>query len=154
MKQDNTERAADEEVDEVELEEEEEGNAKQADDGNSRSFERMLQKSGRGSIALVLPHSWIDQTGLKIHDRIFLKWQQDGSLRVAPLKQSEREHWVFVIDANQTTLVHGLGRGLISAYIEGFNKMKVTSSGGLSKEQYDDVIAHASKLDWTRSDRR
>jgi len=42
--------------------------------------------------------------------------------------------------------VHGLGRGLISAYIEGFNKMKITSSGGLSKEQYDDVIAHASKL--------
>jgi phosphate uptake regulator len=146
LKQDNTERAAAEEVDEVELEEEEEGNARQADEGNSRSFERMLQKSGRGSIALVLPHSWIDQTGLKIHDRIFLKWQQDGSLRVAPLKQSEREHWVFVIDANQTALVHGLGRGLISAYIEGFNKMKVTSSGGLSKEQYDDVIAHASKL--------
>ena len=67
-------------------------------------------------------------------------------MRVAPLKQSERERWVFVIDANQTTLVHGLGRGLISAYIEGFNKMKVISSGGLSKEQYDDVIAHASKL--------
>ena len=24
--------------------------------------------------------------------------------------------------------------------------MKVTSSGGLSKDQYDDIIAHASKL--------
>src|SRR5271169_4097804 len=90
---------------EEELKEElEEDDSKQGEDGNKRSFERMLQKSGRGSIALVLPHSWIDQAGLKIHDRIFLKWQQDGSLRVAPLKQSEREHWVFVIDANQTTL--------------------------------------------------
>jgi len=43
-------------------------------------------------------------------------------------------------------LPRGLGRGVISAYIEDFNEMKVTSSGGLSKEQYDDVIAHASNL--------
>ena len=132
-------------MEELEEEVSEEGSSK-AEEGNKRSFERMLQKSGRGSIALVLPRSWIDQAGLKIHDRIFLKWQQDGSLRVAPLKQSEREHWVFVIDANQTNLTHGLGRGIISAYIEGFNKMKVTSNNGLSKEQYDDIIAHASKL--------
>jgi len=144
LKHRSSKSAADEEAEE-ELEEEE-GDAKQADSGNKRSFERMLQKSGRGSIALVLPHPWIDQAGLKIHDRIFLKWQQDGSLRIAPLKQSDMERWVFVLDANQTTLVHGLGRGIISAYIEGFNKMKVTSTGGLSKEQYDDVIAHASKL--------
>ena len=61
---------ADEKVAEVEEFEED---TKQADDGNKRSFERMLQKSGRGSIALVLPHSWVDQSGLKIHESNFPK---------------------------------------------------------------------------------
>ncbi len=110
------------------------------------TFERALQKSGRGSMALVLPHSWINKSGLKVHDKIFLKWQTDGSLRIAPMKDSERERGIFLIDANQMKQPHGLGRTLISAYVEGFNRMKISGNGGLTKQQYDDVLAHASKL--------
>jgi phosphate uptake regulator len=126
----------DEETDEV---------IKTAEIVDQRSFERILQRSGRGSVAVILPHSWLDKGHLKVHDRIFLRWQQDGSLRIGSLKQPE-EHTVFMIDASQGKLPHGFGRSLISAYIEGYNAMRVSSNGGLTKEQHDDILAHASKL--------
>lgn len=113
---------------------------------DQRSFERILQKSGRGSVAVILPHSWLDKGSLKVHDRIFLKWQQDGSLRLGALRRTQDENTVFVLDANHGRPPHSLGRSLISAYIEGYNAVKITSSGELTSEQHDDVLAHASKL--------
>jgi phosphate uptake regulator len=113
---------------------------------DQRSFQRTLQKSGRGSVAVILPRSWIDKGSLKVHDRIFLKWQQDGSLRLGALKPSEDEDTIFVIDANHGKPPSCLGRSLISAYIEGYNAIKITTSGELTKEAHDDVLAHASKL--------
>lgn len=110
------------------------------------SFERTLQKSGRGSMALVLPHAWVNKSGLKSHDKIYLKWQSDGSLRIAPMRESASESGIYLIDGNHIKQPHGLGRSVISAYIEGYSKMKITSNGGLTKQQYDDVLAHASKL--------
>ncbi len=119
--------------------------AKTSENLDQRSFERILQRSGRGSVAVILPHPWLDKGHLKVHDKIFLRWQQDGSLRIASLRRSE-EHTVFMIDSNQGKLSHGYGRSLISAYIEGYNAMRISSNVELTKEQHDDVLAHASKL--------
>ncbi|MDG6924270.1 MAG: phosphate uptake regulator PhoU [Nitrososphaerota archaeon] len=113
---------------------------------DARSFERILQKSGRGSVAVILPRSWVDKGSLKVHDRIFLKWQQDGSLRLGSLKRTEGDNTIFVIDANHGKPPNCLGRSLISAYIEGYNAVKITTNTELTKDQHDDVLAHASKL--------
>ncbi len=129
----------------VDDEEEISGLPKIAESQDQRSFERILQRSGRGSVAVILPHPWLDKGHLKVHDRIFLRWQQDGSLRIGSLRQPE-EDAVFMIDASQGKLPHGFGRSRISAYIEGYNAMRISMSGGLTKEQHDDILAHASKL--------
>jgi len=113
---------------------------------DQRSFERILQRSGRGSVAVILPRSWVDKGALKVHDRIFLKWEQDGSLKLDPLRRAQDENTIFIIDANHGKPAHCLGRTLISAYIEGYSAVKITSGNELTKEQHEDVIAHASKL--------
>ncbi|MGA2876113.1 MAG: phosphate uptake regulator PhoU [Nitrososphaerales archaeon] len=134
--------------DDVRLENEDESldeEEKASENLDQRSFERILQRSGRGSVAVILPHPWLDNGHLKVHDKITLRWQTDGSLRIATMRQSDA-HTVFLIDSNQGKLPHGYGRSLISAYIEGYNAMRISSNVELTKEQHDDVLAHASKL--------
>jgi phosphate uptake regulator len=62
------------------------------------------------------------------------------------MKESERESGIYLIDANVVKQPNALGRSLISAYVEGYNKMRISGNGGLTKQQYDSVLAHASKL--------
>ena len=109
-------------------------------------FERALQKSGRGSLALILPHSWIDREGLEVHDKVFLKWQTDGSLRISPMKGGQRDDAIFLIDAAKLKQPRDLGRSIAAAYVEGFNKIRISSNAGLTKEQHDAVLEYTSKL--------
>ena len=48
-------------------------------------------------MAVILPHPWLDKGHLKVHDRIFLRWQARRELENR-LFETPEEHTVFLID--------------------------------------------------------
>lgn len=88
--------------------------------------QRKLIKLGNSSFAIALPKDWIDKSGLKKGDDIFIERNQNGELIVMPqFKRRNGSQESFInVDGKE---IEEIAREMISAYISGSDS--ITLSG-------------------------
>lgn len=111
----------------------------------SMVFQRRLQKSGRASLTLSLPRRWIEESKMKAHDVVTVRWEKNGSLRLCP-PERERLKSVCVIDADKLTSRGILVRAVVSGYVKGHDAIQIRSKRDLDKGLIDAVKMIMSKL--------
>ena len=85
--------------------------------------QRKLIKLGNSSFAIALPKAWIDKSGLKKGDKIFLEENGNGELNVtsSPSKNNNKE---ITVDVNNKDL-SSIKREIRAAYIRGYDILKI-----------------------------
>jgi len=110
-----------------------------------RVFHRRLQRSGRASLILALPKGWIVESGLKAHDTVALRWEENGSLHLYPIRKEEPES-MCILDADKLRAPSSLIRALVAGYIEGHDVMLIRAKRGITKNQIEEVRRIVYKL--------
>lgn len=110
-----------------------------------RVFQRRLQKSGRASMTIVLPRQWVNRLGLKTHDMLSVKWEENGSLHLSPTRKEELKS-ICILDADRLTAKGSLVRALVADYIEGHSEVKIVARRSIPKELLEDIHKIVPKL--------
>ena len=92
--------------------------------------QRKLQITGGSTYILSLPKAWVIRNELKKGSSMQLREEDDGSLSVMPSKfeKQEKQEEAF-IRVNQIDYPDAVMRKVISAYLVGFNILRVKSQG-------------------------
>ena len=88
---------------------------------------RKLQLTGGSTYVVSLPKPWINATGLRAGDTVFLETLADGSLTVLPRPTEKAPPRRKVFDVKGAETRDHLLRKLIGAYISGFGIIEVHS---------------------------
>jgi phosphate uptake regulator len=92
--------------------------------------QRRLQITGGSTYILSLPKDWVTKNQLKKGSSMTLREGEDGTLSVFPskLEKQEKQEEAF-IRVNQTDSPEAVMREAISAYLAGFNILRIRSLG-------------------------
>lgn len=88
---------------------------------------RRLQVVGKSTFAVTLPKEWVEELGWRRGTPLIVERLQDGSIRVAAATDARPGDRELIVDAD--ALSGGVGtlvRLLVSAYIAGFDTIRVT----------------------------
>ena len=88
---------------------------------------RRVQMTGGSSYIITLPKEWIKKLNIKKNDQVGLITQSDGTLLVTPKIDRELIQKIKEFDVSNTTNQNFLLRGLIGAYIAGYNSIILKS---------------------------
>ncbi len=88
---------------------------------------RRLQQIKGGSFTLSLPKEWIEKRKLTRGDEITLFEEEDGSLRLYPIRTEHEEPVEVVLALEDFPEVRALEYCIGTYYIQGINKISVTS---------------------------
>lgn len=88
---------------------------------------RRLQHIKGGSFTLSLPKDWIEKQKLERGDEIAVFEEEDGSLRLYPIKMERKETTEVVLALEDFPEVRALEYCIGTYYIQGSNKIRVTS---------------------------
>jgi phosphate uptake regulator len=100
---------------------------------------RKLQQVGSSTLAVTLPVDWVEKQGLTKGDEVVVQRDESGgSLLVVPNNPHENEQ-TEEIDADEFS-PEQFRQVLLTQYILGRHQLTVTSSSGLSNEQFNVVI--------------
>lgn len=113
--------------------------------GNPIRSKRKLQQVGSSTLAVTLPVDWVQKQGLSKGDEVVVQRDESGgSLLVVPNDPHENEQSVE-IDADEFS-PEQFRQVLLTQYILGRHQLTVTSSDGLSNEQFNVVIELEQQL--------
>ncbi|WP_336327221.1 AbrB/MazE/SpoVT family DNA-binding domain-containing protein [Halovenus sp. HT40] len=113
--------------------------------GNPVRSNRKLQQVGSSTLAVTLPVDWVEKQGLSKGDEVVVQRDESGgSLLVVPNDPHENEQSVE-IDADEFS-PEQFRQVLLTQYILGRHQVTVTSSDGLSNEQFNVVIELEQQL--------
>ena len=93
---------------------------------------RKVQITGGSSYIITLPKEWVKSVNIKKNDSLGLIIQSDGTLLVTPKMTHEHYQGVKEFDAGSITEQNYLLRGLIGAYISGYDIIKINLKTRLS----------------------
>ena len=97
-------------------------------------MERHIFKFGEGSTALILPKAWVDKSGLKASDAVYLSETESGNLIVTATGTNKKStEWVTDSKVSPTLL----GRRIGLHYMYGTTSLHVYSSDGFTRSQLD-----------------
>ncbi|MEM2979355.1 MAG: phosphate uptake regulator PhoU, partial [Methanomassiliicoccales archaeon] len=91
---------------------------------------RKIQKTGKSTMIVSLPSSWISEHRLKPGDPVTVQVMNDGTLRISPIHSDEDELIKKTIQVEKEDEEH-LIRKLIAAYIAGSNVIEIRSKDRL-----------------------
>lgn len=97
---------------------------------------RKLQRIGGNTLYVSLPKRWTSSMGLMQGDKVTLIPQPDGSISVysTARQQSPRE---IVLEIRADDSNQSIRRGIMAAYVDGFDLIKLKTKERLSEEQHD-----------------
>jgi phosphate uptake regulator len=99
---------------------------------------RKVQLTGGSSLTVTLPKSWTEKVDLEAGDVVGCSEQPDGSLAVHPHAKGEREVDTYQLRADGQD-ADSVFRQVISAYLNGFDAVAVTSADSITPEARDAV---------------
>jgi phosphate uptake regulator len=88
---------------------------------------RRLQHIKAGSFTLSLPKEWIGKRKLKRGEEIAVFEEEDGSLRLYPIKMERGEHAEVILTLEDFPEIRALEYCIGTYYIQGSNKISITS---------------------------
>ena len=88
---------------------------------------RRLQHIKGGSFTLSLPKEWVEMQKLKRGEEIAVFDEEDGSLRLYPIKMEREEPAEVVLDLDDFPEIRALEYCIGTYYIQGSNKINITS---------------------------
>lgn len=103
---------------------------------------RSLQLTGGATYIISLPKNWVDQNGLKPHDKLVILEQDDGSLVIYPMKIFNRKaNKDIELNAGDLKNLGSLTRECIGYYLAGFDSLKITlKNNEISKDDFKNQI--------------
>lgn len=101
---------------------------KTAEKGNEE--QRKLQVTGGSTFILSLPKDWATRNELKRGSSMVLREEEDGTLSISPTKfdKKEKQEEAY-IKTNPNDNPDAVMRTAISAYLNGYNVMRIRSQG-------------------------
>ncbi|MCK5593580.1 phosphate uptake regulator PhoU, partial [Candidatus Bathyarchaeota archaeon] len=93
---------------------------------------RRLQHIKGGSFTLSLPKEWVERRKLKRGEEIAVFEEEDGSLRLYPVKMEREETAEVVLALENFPEVRALEYCIGTYYIQGSNKISITSKKMIS----------------------
>jgi phosphate uptake regulator len=99
---------------------------------------RKVQLTGGSSLTVTLPKTWAEKADLQAGDVVGCAEQPDGSMAVHPHAKGDREIRTYHLSADGAD-TESLFRQVISAYLNGFDAITVTSVDEISPEARDAV---------------
>ena len=107
--------------------------------GNPIRSNRKLQQVGSSTLAVTLPVDWVETQDLEKGDEVVVQRDESGgSLLVVPNDPHENERTAS-IDADEFS-VEQFRQVLLTQYILGRHQLTITSSSGLSTEQFNVIV--------------
>ncbi|MEM2975892.1 MAG: phosphate uptake regulator PhoU, partial [Candidatus Bathyarchaeia archaeon] len=108
---------------------------------------RKVQKVGYSTVTVSLPRKWVQQNNIKPGDMVFLLFERDGTLKIAPSQVAQREEAEeYVINADACDEKGMLERIIVGSYILGRDVIRITSSNRIGKAHVDEVRRIVRKL--------
>ena len=95
---------------------------------------RKIQKIGN-TLYISIPKSWTDQLGMKHGEKVTLVTQQDGSISIFP--NSDTQHREISLYINNKGSSQSLKRGIIAAYLDGFDTIEIKAKTAFTENQQD-----------------
>lgn len=95
---------------------------------------RKLQRIGGNTLYVSLPKRWTSKIGLKQGDKVTLIPQLDGSISVYSTARQESQREI-ILEVRAEDLKQSIERGIIAAYVDGFDLIMLKTKEGLSEEQ-------------------
>lgn len=97
---------------------------------------RKIQKIGN-TLYVSIPKSWTDQLHLKHGEKVTLLPQQDGSISIYPQFNNQRRE--ITLNVTPKSSSQSLKRGIIGAYLDGFDSIKVVTETTFSEDQHESI---------------
>lgn len=109
---------------------------------------RKIQKVGESTLSVSLPKEWLNHTGVKVGDPVYLHMEKDGSLSISSQNPSEREELPseYQINCDFVKELNLLERLIVGSYILGRDTIRVFSSDRIQGEQIEQVRNIARRL--------
>lgn len=95
---------------------------------------RKIQKIGN-TLYISIPKSWTDQLQLKHGEKVTLVMQQDGSISIFPKNDTQLREIPLYINNKSST--QSLKRGIIAAYLDGFDIIEIKTETTFTEVQQD-----------------
>jgi phosphate uptake regulator len=96
---------------------------------------RKLQKIKGGSFTLSLPKQWVERRHLKSGEQITVSEEDDGSLRIFPLAGAFDKRLEVTLSLEDYSTLRAIEYSIATYYIQGSNRINVTSEKIMSAEQ-------------------
>ncbi|MDG6223460.1 MAG: hypothetical protein IAX21_09575 [Candidatus Bathyarchaeota archaeon] len=97
---------------------------------------RKIQKIGN-TLYVSIPKSWTDQLHLNHGEKVTLLTQQDGSISIYPQVSNQRRE--ITLNVTRKSSSQSLKRGIIGAYLDGFDTIKVKTETAFTEDQHDSI---------------
>jgi phosphate uptake regulator len=110
---------------------------------------RKLQRIGGNTLYVSLPKRWINKMQLKQGDKVTLVPQPDASMYIYPTAKQEKSREI-VLEINAKDSRQPLNRGIIAAYVDGFDIIKLRAEDRLTEEQQEvirEIVDHLFGLE-------
>jgi len=109
---------------------------------------RKIQKVGYSSLAVSLPHSWIEEVGLKKGDEVIFIRNEDGSLKIIPSRLIKREEVVkeAIINAVVCDEPGMLERAIVGNYVLGRDVIRIVAPGRIKPSHVDEARRVVKRL--------
>lgn len=97
---------------------------------------RKIQKIGN-TLYVSIPKSWTNKLHLNHGEKVILVTQQDGSISIYPqINNQSRE---ITLNVARKSSSQSLKRGIIGAYLDGFDTIKVKTETTFTEDQHDSI---------------
>ncbi len=108
-------------------------------------LKRIVQKTGTSTLIVSLPKSWTEKAGIRKGSDLFALEQPDGSL-VLSTKLSEERRESLDLSADDVHSKEELKRKFYSAYLAGFDSIRVHSSSRFTPELRKTILQETKRL--------
>ncbi|MFA5365120.1 MAG: phosphate uptake regulator PhoU [Candidatus Bathyarchaeia archaeon] len=98
---------------------------------------RKIQKIGN-TLYISIPKVWTNQLLLKHGEKVTLVTQQDGSISVYPKTENTRPREI-TLHVNTKSSSQSLKRGIIAAYLDGFDTIELKTDSAFTEEQHESI---------------
>jgi phosphate uptake regulator len=108
---------------------------------------RKVQKVGYSTVTVSLPRKWVKQNNINPGDLVFLIFEKDGTLKIAPSQITQREEAEeCIINADVCDEKGMLERIIVGSYILGRDVIRITSPNRIEKAHVEEIRRIVRKL--------
>lgn len=123
-----------------------EGSGEGVMDGRRES--RRVQRMGKSTFVVSLPHQWVSSAGLQPHDTLFFTFEEDGSLRLSidALRFEPVSRARCTINAGKCTGKGALRRLIAACYVAGRDTITIARPCSDDKQEMWDAVRFLTGL--------